>query len=232
MASKIIGKFGNYFINKRRKRIENKISKLFPTSKVSYNASYDKKTVLEGQNLIHKNVDIRSSKIGFSTYICQSSALYNCKIGSFCSIAANVHIQPSTHPTTFVSTFPGFFNTVNNLPFGKGNTQFNELIKCDSGFYAEIGNDVWIGENVTLKGGIKVGDGAIIGMNALVTKDVPPYAIVGGNPAKIIKYRFDDKIIKKLLSIKWWDWTPEVIKERREDFIDINYFVDKYSNNI
>ena len=80
MASKIIGKFGNYFINKRRKRIENKISKLFPTSKVSYNASYDKKTVLEGQNLIHKNVDIRSSKIGFSTYICQSSALYNCKI--------------------------------------------------------------------------------------------------------------------------------------------------------
>ena len=74
-----------------------------------------------------------------------------------------------------------------------------------------IGNDVWIGENVTIKDGVKIGNGAVIGTAAVVTKDVPPYAIVAGVPAKIIKYRFDDKKIQLLQDIKWWDWSPEMI---------------------
>jgi len=76
-----------------------------------------------------------------------------------------------------------------------------------------IGNDVWIGYDAIIMSGVKIGDGAIIGTRALVTKDVPPYAIVGGVPAKVIKTRYDDHKISKLLEIKWWDWTFEKIQE-------------------
>ena len=76
-----------------------------------------------------------------------------------------------------------------------------------------MGNDVWIGENAHIMSGVTIGDGAIVGSEALVTKDIPPYAIVGGNPAKIIKYRFDEYTIEKLLKIKWWDFgEDELVK--------------------
>ena len=75
-----------------------------------------------------------------------------------------------------------------------------------------VGNDVWIGAKATIMSGVKIGDGAIVGATATVTKDVPPYAIVAGNPAKIIKYRFNEKQIESLLKIAWWDWTEDRIK--------------------
>ena len=92
-----------------------------------------------------------------------------------------------------------------------------------------IGNDVTIGANVTIMGGVTIGNGAVVGANSLVTKDIPPYAIVGGNPAKIIKYRFEDEIIEKLNEIKWWNWSEEKIKENM-DFIlgDVKLFVEKF----
>lgn len=83
----------------------------------------------------------------------------------------------------------------------------------------EIGNDVWIGDNVTIKNGVKIGDGAVIGACALVTKDIPPYAIVGGVPAKIIKYRFEEKIINELLELKWWNFNDEILKTIQYDNI-------------
>ena len=92
-----------------------------------------------------------------------------------------------------------------------------------------IGNDVTIGANVTIMGGVTIGNGAVVGANSLVTKDIPPYAIVGGNPAKIIKYRFEDELIEKLNEIKWWNWSEEKIKENM-DFIlgDVKLFVEKF----
>lgn len=210
------------------KKKQELLKRLFPTSHVSSSALFDNNTVLEGENVINGYVNIHSSFIGRCTVIGGHTNLSNCKVGRFCSIARNIHIQPYTHPTSFVSTYPGFFNTLNDYPFGKGTKEFNEVLTCDDGHYAIIGNDVWVGENVTIKGGVKIGDGAVIGMNALVTKDVPPYAIVGGNPTKIIRYRFDEQTIEKLIEIKWWDWPLEIIKERREDFCDLTTFVDKY----
>jgi len=95
-----------------------------------------------------------------------------------------------------------------------------------------IGNDVWIGADVTIKCGVTIGDGAVVAFNSNVTKDIPPYCIVGGNPAVIIRKRYSDDIIEKLLRIKWWLWSEDKIKENSELFMkgNIKEFVDKFDN--
>lgn len=128
-------------------------------------------------------------------------------IGKFCAIAKDVTfiMNGANHQSTGFSTYPFFIfgngweksaPQPGELPF-KGNT--------------EIGNDVWIGYNATIMPGVKIGNGAIIASKSVVTNDVPAYAVVGGNPAKIIKQRFDDKTINALLSIAWWDWSSDKI---------------------
>lgn len=126
------------------------------------------------------------------------------EFGSFCSIGAEAKIAFGEHPTEFLSSSPFFYQ---NLGFKNVEKEMDFHKPC------VIGNDVWIGNSAFIKGGVKIGDGAIVGAYAVVTKDVPPYAIVGGVPAKIIRYRFDEETIKSLLELKWWDLPDEVIKE-------------------
>ena len=130
------------------------------------------------------------------------------RIGSFCSIGPGLIVfLGGNHRTELVSTFP-FGNTPGGDFFKKQN---KELIKSNGD--VSIGNDVWIAERVTIMSGITIGDGAVIAANSHVVKDVEPYSIVGGNPARHIKYRFSQEQIEKLLKIKWWDWDDEKIQE-------------------
>lgn len=103
------------------------------------------------------------------------------------------------------------------------------VMKIDQKYEILIGNDVWIGNGVTLLPGVKIGDGAVVAAGSIVTKDVPPYAIVGGNPAKVIKYRFTDEQIEKLLDIKWWEWDDRKIEANKENFkLEIQAFIDAH----
>lgn len=129
-------------------------------------------------------------------------------IGNFCSISSNLTIfLGANHRIDTVSTFP--FGIINNDVFNN----FEGVNVVSKGDEVNIGNDVWIGINVTIMPGVKIGDGAVIAMNSHVVKNVEPYTIVGGNPAKVIKKRFSDKQIEKLLEIKWWYWPDEKINQ-------------------
>lgn len=133
-------------------------------------------------------------------------------IGKFCAIAAGVEfvMNGANHRMGSVTTYP--FNMMGN-GWEKAAPELGDLpYKGDT----VIGNDVWIGQNVTLMPGVNIGDGAIIAANSTVTKDVPPYHIAGGNPAAIIKKRFGDELISLLLELKWWDWSAEKISANLE----------------
>jgi len=129
-------------------------------------------------------------------------------IGKFCSIAcrAKFLMTSGNHAMKSLSTytFPVFSE--------EWNETLNPKEAWDNKGDIEIGNDVWIGYEAIIMSGVKIGNGAIIGTRAVVTKDVPPYTIVGGVPAKVIKKRYNDDTISKLLKLKWWDWTYEKIQ--------------------
>lgn len=207
-----------------------RIKLLFTKNIIIYSNTIIKNTNLEGYNMIYRNCKIINSKIGFGTYIGENCKFQETCIGKYCSIASNIKTYLGEHPTNkYVSTFPSFyFNTTNVLGFTFHEECQNkiELYKKDkNGNVVTIGNDVWICDGVTILDGITIGDGAIIAAGAIVTKDVPPYAIVGGIPAKIIKYRFTEDQINHLLKVKWWNNSIEWIESHKNLFDDINAFI-------
>lgn len=175
-----------------------------------------------GSNVtLHSGVTIFNTFINDCTYIAVNTKVANSTLGKFCSIGPNCLIGPGRHPSsTFVSTHPSFYSTLyqNNFSFVK-QKKFEEFLPI------VIGHDVWIGANSVVMDGIKIGNGCIIGANSIVTKDVPDYAIVGGVPAKIIRYRFNQDIIQKLQKIQWWDWSLNKIKQEAHFFDNIENFL-------
>lgn len=189
-------------------------------------------TLFEGRNSVANGTKITNSKIGYGSYININSSLSFVKMGRYCSIADNVYVSIGNHPINHVSTHPAFYyNTETQIgwTYHKGEPLFKEIYKYPDGedFYQVIiGNDVWIGSHALLMGGIKIGDGAVIAAGSVVTKDVEPYSIVGGVPAKLIKKRFTEEQITTLQSIKWWDKSPIEIENSYRSFVDVNNFIN------
>lgn len=186
---------------------------------------FDSMTVFGGNNVIGKGANVSKSIIGKFSYCGKNSKLENCKIGNFCSIGSDIKVVAVTHPSKdFVSTSPAFFSTKKQCGETFIDKQIFEERLLVNGKKLIIGNDVWIGNNVLIKGGIKIGDGAIVAMGSVVTKDVPSYAIVGGVPAKIIRYRFDKEDIEFLLEDKWWNKSIDWLRKNASQFKNIKQY--------
>ena len=199
--------FRALFTNINSKKIKVKLS-----TRIRYAHSFD------GYNKIGKRTYIKGH-VGMYSYIGNNCEITG-KIGKFCSISNNVRCIPASHPVDMVSTSPCFYSKAkqNNISFYKGEKNYIDEKEVT------IGNDVWVGDSVLIKGGVKIGDGAVIGMGSVVSKDVEPYSIVGGRPAKLIRKRFDDQTIDLLLKSKWWDNNPEFYKQHSKQFLDIEEF--------
>lgn len=179
------------------------------------------KNSLFGNNIkLYNNIIVKSS-IGDFTYMGNNTHLLNAKIGKFCSIGSDCRIGLSKHPSEiFVSTHPIFFSKLKQVG----------ITYADENYFEEdqnvvIGNDVWIGLNSIITGNLCIGDGAIIAAGAVVTKDVMPYSIVGGVPAKHIKFRFSQSEIKQLLEDKWWFKDEEYLRKNFMKFHNVKDYL-------
>lgn len=204
------------------------------TTRVGFYARASLKSKFEPMTQLHSYSSFHGS-MGMGSYIGEHTTL-SARVGRFCSISNNVLCNPSVHPYTepFVTTSPCFFS-LNPAHLQCGSTfakeqLFNEkrVVDKKNNIALSIGNDVWIGERVFLVGGIQIGDGAMVLAGAIVTKDVPPYAIVGGVPARVIRYRYDDETINWLLSIKWWNNTKEWFEQNWQLMTDIEKLKEYY----
>ena len=202
--------------------------KIINNTYISFRSSF-KRVKFCGTNIkIYENVSLSDCLIGDYSYIGKNSIVSKAIIGKYCSIAPGFTCAFGRHPVhSFVSTHPYFYSKSFNNKLLDNKFEEYRYIDKKRKVCLEIGNDVWIGENVIVLDGIKIGDGAIITAGAVVTKDVEPYTIVGGVPSKVIKKRFDSDKIDFLLKFKWWDRDKKWIDERMELFNNIEDFINK-----
>lgn len=161
-----------------------------------------------------------NSSIADYSYIGYDTEIVNANVGKYCSIASNCMIGGGEHPLNFVSTSPVFHVGKNIFNMNFAQHEFEPYKQT------YIGNDVWIAHNVKIKGGINIATGAVIGMGSVVTHDVGPYEIWAGNPAKLVRKRFDDDMIQKLLMSKWWEFKHEEVKKYAQVFDDPEKFLE------
>jgi len=193
--------------------------------KIGY-LSYARKSSFGMFNTLQDNVSLNNVNIGDYSYVSFNTSISKTEIGKFSSIGPNCRIGLGKHPSdTFVSTHPAFFSS----------TKRAQMTFSDKNYFKEmenikIGNDVWLGANIIVLDGLNIADGVIIAAGSVVTKDIPAYAIVGGVPARIIKYRFKEETIKKLLEFKWWNKDIAFLKKNFKNFHNINSFFNIKEN--
>lgn len=186
--------WAKFFKKIKSKAIHN--STIHPTSKIE-----------AGSEVQHSSFD----KHSFCGYNCD---IYYTRIGSFCSIANDVVIGGGKHPVNWVGMSPVFYEGKDSVK-----AKFSRH-KREKPVLTTIGNDVWIGRNAVIKGGVNIGHGSVIGMGSIVTKDVLPYSIVGGNPAKLIRMRFESYIINDLIKSEWWNLDEGILGKCAQNIKD------------
>ena len=210
----------NWFKTKLRHYIT---KKRFSNAIVYHGAEITVDSYLGNNTVIFKNTKIINSKVSENTYIQNNSVINNTEIGKYCSIAGNVYIGGAEHPMNFVSTSPVFYDNEQPLPefFVTGKRYKKKPAKTI------IESDVWIGHCVVIKSGVNVGVGAVIGAGAVVVKDVEPYSIVVGVPAKHVKWRFSESIRTELINSKWWELSKNILLTLENEFESPELFLQK-----
>lgn len=177
---------------------------------------------LQGTNVIYENSSLALLKLGSYSYIAEGANASRITFGRCCSIGPAFKTGFGNHPTNFVSTSPIFYSTRKQcgVTFANEN-HFQEDLETT------VGHDVWIGANVYVRDGVKIGHGAVVAAGSVVTRDVPPYNIVGGVPARSIKLRFDEQTVARLLELEWWNWSEAKLKDAQRWFAqdDIESFL-------
>lgn len=201
------GLIRNYFsIRRVKKQLQNR--------KISFFMFYDEQTTISNKTRIQRFVVLRKCSLGDYSYIGYNTNIYHADIGKFCSISKDVSIGLPSHPVHYLSTSPLFVNPSNGTGYSWADKNYFDPAPAK----VRIGNDVWIGMKSTIMGGIHIGNGAVVAAHSVVTKDVPPYAIVGGVPAKVIRYRFPEDVIERLEKLAWWNRSDDYLKERISAF--------------
>ena len=171
---------------------------------------------------VHPPYFLHNVQLGDYSYVAKNCTITRCVIGKFCSIGPNFCCGLGLHPTNGVSTAPMFYSVAkqNGVTLCKENKtkEFKKSV---------IGNDVFVGANVTVLDGVRIGDGAVIGAGAVVIDNIPPYAVAVGVPAKVVKYRFDEATIKAMLEKQWWNGSDEELKEVERNFWDVEAFLSR-----
>lgn len=204
-----------------------RIQKKYPSCQFYPGSYVDESSILGSYNVIFNNTSVINSVLGDHTFVQKNSMIINADVGKFCSIASNVSISLGKHPTSYVSTHPAFYSVTQ--PIAKTFGEQDRFAPFDERVI--IGNDVWIGQCAMIMDGIAIGNGAVVGAGAVVTKNVPDYGMVAGVPAKLIRYRFDEEICKRLLEVKWWDMLESQRSEYVDAFSNVGEFIDMLENN-
>lgn len=196
------------------------IKSLFGLFMRHLNVPIIKKSQLSKKSKVLYGTFLYSSSIGNYSYIGKNCTVVNTKIGNFCSIADDCIIGGASHPIDWLSTSPVFCSGKNILKSKFSNHKYEPYLET------KIGNDVWIGSRCLIKGGICIGDGSILGMGSVLTKSIGDYEVWAGNPARFIKYRFDEEIIKTLKKTHWWSFTDSKVALLAVHSNDISKAVD------
>lgn len=184
-----------------------RLARTLPAFRAPLLSFADHASSFAGFNRLAAGTLVIGSSIGRATYI-GGARVQQCRMGAFCSVGARTRIGGlARHPTRWLSTHPAFFS-----PRAQAGFTFSDRLHFDEIAQITVGSDVWIGAGVMVLDGVNIGDGAIVAAGSVVTRDVPPYALVGGVPARLIRYRYDQASIDLLLGMRWWDWPMEKIR--------------------
>jgi acetyltransferase-like isoleucine patch superfamily enzyme len=178
-----------------------------------------------GENVkIYENSVLSNVSVNDYSYIGGDCRLKNCVVGKFCSVGTEIQIGVGMHPIDKISTYPGFYSSQ-----ATGSVRIGQDLSVSEFEEVEIGNDVWIGNRVIVLDGVKIGNGSVIAAGSVVTKNVEPYSIVAGVPARMIKMRFSQGEIDFLQRFKWWDRGLDYCVENADLFNNPERFFERYS---